>query len=310
MEETETQGVPPAVRLAFRVAYFGDCFMGSQLQPGLRTVEGEFIAACTRLGLFADWRTAGFVSSGRTDRGVHALGQVMAFSTAHPERAIATLNIQLPPDLWCTGYSRVGPGFHPRYDALWRTYRYYFREEGLCAEVMNAAAALFIGVHDFSGFAKPSDKNPVRNVLSASVGNDRGIRYFEVTAQSFLWHMVRCMATALADIGTGRYDPDAIEDRLCGCFDKGLHPAPPEGLVLWDIGYEIGWVPMIPGERRRDRMIERKGHHRIMNRICEVFGDEPGPLNLEPGLPGDPIDSPGIGADSSTPVPCRRCKGD
>ena len=68
---------------------------------------------------------------------------------------------------------------------------------------MKAGAALFEGVHDFSGFAKVSDKNPVRGILSASLGLECGIVYFEVTAQSFLWHMVRCMAKALEEAGTG-----------------------------------------------------------------------------------------------------------
>ena len=60
------------MRLAFQVAYFGTDFYGSQVQPGLRTVEGDMVQACIRLGLFADWREAGFAFSGRTDRGVHA----------------------------------------------------------------------------------------------------------------------------------------------------------------------------------------------------------------------------------------------
>ena len=81
-----------------------------------------------RLKLFSDWRAAGFLSAGRTDRGVHARGQVIAFSTEFPDRAIKALNIQLPPDIWCTAYSEVLPAFHPRYDARSRTYRYYFSE--------------------------------------------------------------------------------------------------------------------------------------------------------------------------------------
>lgn len=254
--------------------------MGSQLQPGLRTVEGEFIAACTRLGLFDDWRTAWFVSSGRTDRGVHALGQVVAFTTRYPDRAIATLNIQLPFDLWCTGYSRVSPEFHPRYDARWRTYRYYFSEDGLDVRAMNAASALFEGAHNFSGFAKASEKNPIRSVLSASVAMDGDIVYFEVTAQSFLWHMVRCMAAALAATGAGTCGADEIEERLRDACapDKGLHPAPPEGLVLWDIGHDITWIPMNPGGRRTAGIADRKGYHHVMDRIYEVFGSGPGPV--------------------------------
>jgi tRNA pseudouridine38-40 synthase len=296
MEETETPGVPSPVRLAFRVAYFGERFMGSQLQPGLRTVEGEFIAACTRLGLFDDWRTAGFVSSGRTDRGVNALGQVVALTTDHPGRAIATLNIQLPFDLWCTGYSPVALGFHPRYDARWRTYRYYFREYGLDAWAMNAAASLFEGTHDFSGFIKVSDKNPIRTVLSSSVAMDGDIVYFEVTAQSFLWHMVRCMATALAGAGAGTCGADAIEERLRGAdaCNKGLHPSPPEGLVLWDIGYDISWISMNPGERRTAEITDRRGYHQVMNLICELFGSGSGSVGPGQGSPENVGDSRGI----------------
>ena len=130
MEETETPGISQ-VKLAFRVAYRGDNFTGSQMQPGFRTVEGEFIAACIRLGLFPDWREARFAASGRTDRGVHATGQVFSFLTGIPDRAVAALNYQLPPDCWCTGYSITRPGFHPRYDAKYRTYRYFFREQDL-----------------------------------------------------------------------------------------------------------------------------------------------------------------------------------
>jgi len=69
----------PPVRLAFRLSYLGSRFFGSQQQAASRTVEGEFIAACKRLSLFDDWREAGFLSAGRTDRGVHARGQVIAF---------------------------------------------------------------------------------------------------------------------------------------------------------------------------------------------------------------------------------------
>ncbi len=122
----------PPVRLAFRVSYLGSRFYGSQMQAASRTVEGEFVAACQRMSLFDDWRKAGFLSAGRTDRGVHARGQVIAFSTYAPERARTVINTQLPPDLWCTAYAEVAPEFHPRYDARSRTYRYYFPKRPGC----------------------------------------------------------------------------------------------------------------------------------------------------------------------------------
>jgi len=270
MEETETQGIPQ-VKVAFRVAYCGDHFTGSQMQPGLRTVEGEFIAACIRLGLFRDWREAHFVASGRTDRGVHAKGQVFSFLTENPDRAVAALNYQLPPDCWCTGYSYARPGFHPRYDAKFRTYRYFFREPDLDFQLMHSAAELFQGVHDFSGFARVDDKNPERKVLAASVGTDDGIIYLEITAESFLWHMVRCIATALRDVGMKTCEMDCIADRLTGKYSGGIHPAPPEGLVLWDVSYEMLFTPLPQEERRLRTIRDWEGSHRVMARICNIF---------------------------------------
>ena len=93
-KEDNKKGSPP-VRLAFLVSYIGNGFYGSQIQVDRRTVEGEFVAACRRLNLFDDWRKAGFLFAGRTDRGVHACGQVAAFSTTEPERAVHTINTQL-----------------------------------------------------------------------------------------------------------------------------------------------------------------------------------------------------------------------
>jgi tRNA pseudouridine38-40 synthase len=131
------------MRLAFQVAYLGDRFFGSQIQLGYRTVEGEFIAACERMALFPNWREAGFSFAGRTDRGVHAYGQVCAFTTNAPDRAIQAMNFQLPRDCWCRGYAEVANTFHPRYSALSRTYRYFISDTNLDTRAMIHAANLF-----------------------------------------------------------------------------------------------------------------------------------------------------------------------
>jgi tRNA pseudouridine38-40 synthase len=272
MEETETPGIPE-VKLAFRVAYCGDNFTGSQMQPGFRTVEGEFIAACVRLGLFTDWREAHFSASGRTDRGVHATGQVFSFLTGIPDRAVAALNYQLPVDCWCTGYSITRPGFHPRYDAKFRTYRYFFREQHLDVHRMETAAALFQGVHDFSGFARVDNKNPGRKIIAVSIGRDDGIIYLEITAESFLWHMVRCIATVLRDVGMEACETASITDRLGGNYSGGLHPAPPGGLVLWDVSYDMPFTPLPQDGRRQGNINECRGYHRVMATICRIFSD-------------------------------------
>ena len=273
MEEDKADNPARAapVRLAFRVSYLGSRFFGSQMQASSRTVEGEIIATCQRLSLFEDWREACFQSAGRTDRGVHARGQVIAFTTNAPDRAISTINLQLPPDLWCTAYSRVPDQFHPRFDAKSRTYRYYFSEVPGAKEAMEKAARHFLGTHDFSNFARVKDKNPVRNILATSIAEEDGFVFLEVTAESFLWHQVRCMAAALLRVGSGEADEDSVQQYLQGAIDKPLSPAPAEGLVLWETECGLSWSPLQERERSSTFMEHLCRHHALMEKVCCVL---------------------------------------
>jgi tRNA pseudouridine38-40 synthase len=236
-------------RLGFLVSYFGDHFFGSQIQPDRRTVEGEFIAACRSLGLFDDWRGAGFAFAGRTDRGVHARGQVAAFTTEEPERAISTLNSLLPADCWCTGWAPVPETFHPRYNARQRTYRYFFADPDPDIEAMQAVADVFAGTHDFSCFARVTDRNPRRTILSSCVSAAGSCAVYEVTGKSFLWNMVRSMATALAAAGNGEMTPEDVGKLLSDSRGVHLGPAPAGGLVLWDVDCGVHFQP-IEADRR------------------------------------------------------------
>jgi tRNA pseudouridine38-40 synthase len=262
---------PAPVRLAFRVSYLGSRFFGSQIQASSRTVEGEFIAACQRLSLFEDWRQAGFQSAGRTDRGVHARGQVIAFTTDAPDRAIGTINLQLPPDLWCSAFTEVPAQFHPRYDATCRTYRYYFSEVPPRKEEMEKASRHFLGIHDFSNFARVRDKNPLRNILAISIAEEDGFIYLEVTAESFLWHQVRCMATALLRVGNGEKGEESILLYLKGEIDKPLSPAPAEGLVLWETDCNLSWSPLPQEERSSSFMGHQSRHYALMEKVCRLL---------------------------------------
>jgi tRNA pseudouridine38-40 synthase len=263
------------MRLAFRVSYLGSRFYGSQLQAAHRTVEGEFVAACQRLSLFDDWRQAGFLSAGRTDRGVHSCGQVVAFTTDSPERAIRTINLQLPPDLWCTGYAEVPEQFHPRYDAKSRTYRYYFSEIPDDPVAMGRAAQHFVGSHNVTNFARVRDKNPWRTILAIRIGEEEGFAYLEVTAESFLWHQVRGMAAALLRVGEGEAGEDSIALLLEQETEKPLQPAPAEGLVLWDTDCGISWTPLPMGERSGTFMDHLLRHHALMENVCRVLKRSP-----------------------------------
>ncbi len=259
------------MRLAFRVSYLGSGFFGSQMQTGCRTVEGEFISTCQQLGLISNWRDAGFLFSGRTDRGVHACGQVVAFTTDVPDRAIQVLNIRLPSDCWCTGYAKVSTEFHPRYDAKSRTYRYFFSMPPRDRAAMQRAGQLLEGSHNFTNFARVRGKNPWRNILGIAVGEAEGFVYLEVKAESFLWHQVRCMATALLQVGEGEEDETFISTLLDGEIKKALQPAPAEGLILWETDCGIDWLPM-PGSGRSVAHLDLVGrHHALMANVCNVL---------------------------------------
>ncbi|MDI9633207.1 MAG: tRNA pseudouridine(38-40) synthase TruA [Methanolinea sp.] len=267
MEEDLAQDHPEVTRLAFRCGYLGDRFAGSQVQPDARTVEGEFIAACLRLSLFSDPRTARFQAAGRTDRGVHARCQVFALSTPLPGRATSLIRYHLPRDLWVTGYAQVDPGFHPRHRALHRTYRYFFGEEDLDTCAMDLAARSFEGTHDFTLFSRPDGRDPIRRVLSARVFEESGAAVLEVRAESFLWHMVRYMASALRLVGAGEAGTDLVASRLRGDPSARLSPAPPEGLVLWDVEYGFPFLPLGPGKKALSLLREEYSSARVRARV-------------------------------------------
>ncbi|MCQ8893312.1 MAG: tRNA pseudouridine(38-40) synthase TruA [Methanolinea sp.] len=276
MEEDLAQDLPEVRRLAFRCGYIGDGFFGSQVQAGPRTVEGEFFAACLRLGLFSDARSGRFQAAGRTDRGVHARGQVFCISTPFPGRAVSLLRWHLPSDLWVTGYAEVPPDFHPRHAAHHRTYRYFFGDRDLDVPAMDRAARIFLGTHDFSQFARRDGRDPVRRVLSARVFAEGGLPVFEVCAESFLWHMVRYMAQALSLVGSGRGDEGEIASRLEGASVGPLSPAAPGGLVLWEIAYGFSFIPVDPGHRARRFLSRELASHRVMARVIgHLAGDGP-----------------------------------
>lgn len=255
------------MRLAFRIGYWGDDFYGSQVQPDRRTVEGDLIAACKQIGLFEDQKEARFACAGRTDRGVHAAGQVCAFTTAEPERAVTALRFELPADIWTTGWAEVGDRFNPRKEAVARTYRYYFPEHPGDTAAMDEAAGAFVGEHDFSQFSRKSERTPVRRVMAAHVTDEAGFCVFTVTAESFLWNMVRCMAFALAAVGRGEMTKEEIQIRLAGPGRDRLPAAPPGGLILTDVAYPFTFTPLPPSPKAERALFVREQDFRLKERV-------------------------------------------
>jgi tRNA pseudouridine38-40 synthase len=235
------------VRYRATVEYDGTDFDGFQVNPGRRTVQGVLEAALARLGDGVEQRVDG---AGRTDAGVHARSQVIAFTYTGrltDEELGRALDALLPPDLSVRNVRRAPAGFNPRYAARYREYRYTvwngprspLRERTalgvrapLDTAAMSRAGSAFIGRHDFSAFGA-TDRSPVRTVNAVRVRRDGRLVTIDVNADSFLRGMVRRMVAVLLEVGLGKMDETAIRTALAGsgpALDGAAAPA--KGLCL------------------------------------------------------------------------------
>lgn len=244
------------MRLAFKVAYWGERFHGSQRQPDVRTVEGDLLRALRDVGAIEDPAEARFESASRTDAGVSALGNVVALDTTwDPRRVVAAVNPRLQ-DIWLWGYARPGAGFRPR-RARERWYRYHFPHVLDCARV-EEAGRIFQGTHDFRAFAKgEGGRCEIRAVTCAQEG---AWTVLDVRGDRFLWGMIRRMAGAVEGCARGLW---SSEDLALG-LETGTGawpPSPPDGLILMDVSYPFPFRPL--AEPLRDSLRERESRRRL-----------------------------------------------
>ncbi len=212
------------------VQYDGTNYSGWQVQPNVKTVQGVLKNAVETL---VDHRVK-LQGASRTDAGVHALGQVASFKTVKPHSLNTIkkgLNSILPDDIRVVSVEEVDLSFHPRFDAIGKTYRYRFFlgdvlppfERFYCyhikgkvdIEKMSVAAGYFSGEKDFSSFRDSmcTSKNPVKNIkVSEFKLLNNGFLEYIITGDSFLHHMVRNIVGTLLWIGKGKIDIDFLEE--------------------------------------------------------------------------------------------------
>jgi len=194
-------------KIALKLAYIGTNYSGFQTQPGRLTIEGTLIQALKKLGIIKDQQSARFSTSGRTDKGVHALGAVVAFETDTPMLATArNINSELPPDIWTWGRAHVPLSFDARRAAVGRSYRYILNDSGYDIHTMRDASELLQGIHDFKNFTLEKNGSTIREVKSIAVRVLGSFVIIDVTADSFLWNMVRRIVTGLMLVGSGKKD--------------------------------------------------------------------------------------------------------
>lgn len=253
------------------VAYDGTDYHGFQVQTGVPTIQGELESALNSFTTL-EGRVVG---SGRTDTGVHAVGQVVAATIVwrHSiEKLQQAWNAHLPKPISVVRMGIVPVGFHPRFSALRRTYRYTIRSageenrlvrrspltdryalfvrSGLDLNAMDAAAQFLVGEYDFATFGQPTQgEKTVRCVTQAKwqvVESDLAMLQpfpgpqlvFTITANGFLRRMVRNIVGSLLEVGRGRWKPEDLKVALKKA-DRyfSAPPAPPNGLVLERVDY-------------------------------------------------------------------------
>ena len=236
--------------------YDGAGFAGWQLQRGHRTVEGELRRAIHEV----TGERPPVHAAGRTDAGAHAEGQVVSFHYAgrlSPQRLLAALNARLPADVAVLAAEEAPAGFHARYSARWRRYRYRYLDRParqaldrdrcwyvrgpLDVEAMAAAAVALVGRHDWTTFCSASEPAGDRERTMREAGVRRTGRFveLELVGEGFLRGLVRGIAGGLAEVGRGRRPPGWLAEALAA-RDRRLAPrtAPAAGLTLVEVLYD------------------------------------------------------------------------
>lgn len=240
--------------------YDGTHYAGFQRQPNGITIQERLEEALR--GLTSDPAMKIGAASGRTDAGVHARGQVVHFQTASRipvDRWPYALNQRLPDDIRAVGATLVSPDFHARYWAVAKRYRYTFElgpfqsplsrlyayhcDKPLDLGPMRQAAVLLTGRHDFAAFRSTGGaaRTSVREVSSLEIVTTEPFLFIDITADGFLYNMVRIIAGTLAEVGAGRLTAaDVIAALQTGDRNRAGRTLPPHGLSLEEVSYGEG----------------------------------------------------------------------
>lgn len=242
------------MRVRAVVAYDGTDYSGFQRQANGPTVQAALETALARVSQEA----ITILAAGRTDAGVHAAGQVIAFDAVWRHRLDdlhRALNAVLPADVAVQEVEQAAPDFHPRYDAHSRRYRYTLYNalvrwplarryslhiaHPLDVAAMQQAAQSLVGERDFATFGQPPQGAiTVRRVLAVEWGGEMPWLTFDIEANAFLYHMVRSIVGSLLQVGQGRMSVEEFVAALASCDRSRAGPtAPPHGLCLMEVRY-------------------------------------------------------------------------
>ncbi|WP_053361337.1 tRNA pseudouridine(38-40) synthase TruA [Bacillus sp. FJAT-27251] len=244
------------MRIKCTVSYDGTAYSGFQVQPEKRTVQSEIEAALAKLHKGVRIKITG---SGRTDAGVHAKGQVIHFDTPlnlPEEKWPVALNSLLPGDIAVLKAEKAESGFHARYDAIGKEYRYYIlrsrqRDPFLRSHAyqysfpldigrMREGAGYLLGTHDFTSFcaAKTEVEDKVRTLTAVEFLEEGSLLVIRFAGNGFLYNMVRILTGTLLETGRGDREPKELREILAKKDRTAAgKTAPGHGLYLWEVFY-------------------------------------------------------------------------
>lgn len=248
------------MNILLRLAYDGTDYCGFQVQPNGTSVAAVFQDALQAvLGHRPDIK-----GCSRTDAGVHAMAFALNFHTENripPEKLPLALNTKLPPDIRVLSAQIVPDDFHARYAAHNKTYQYRIRNSAiespfdnrytvrvprkLDVDVMNEAAKRCVGKHDFTSFCAAGSSaaahgDTVRTITDCHVVREGDLVTVSVTADGYLYNMVRILVGTLVEVGCGRMKPDEVAQAIAACDRTKAGPTmPAKGLLLYQVEYDM-----------------------------------------------------------------------
>ncbi|MCZ7671582.1 MAG: tRNA pseudouridine(38-40) synthase TruA [Chloroflexi bacterium] len=237
------------------VEYDGTAYFGFQRQiAGQPTIQSQLEQALSQIVR----QEIVITGAGRTDSGVHAIGQVISFDSEwrHSPTALQrALNANLPADIAILQLDSAEPNFHPRFDAQRRAYHYHIYNAPLRSPLrrqrswhvakpldwqrMNQAAACLIGIHDFATFGQPPQGDvTIREIFEARWEWQNEFLVFRIEADAFLYRMVRSIVGSLKAVGEGNWTVEAFAAALAACDrSRSGKVAPAQGLTLVSVTY-------------------------------------------------------------------------
>lgn len=228
------------MRIALKFAYNGFPFYGYARQPGLQTIEGDLIKVLKTNKCIDSSKKALFKSASRTDKGVSAFGNVIAFDTKKNNENIIEECNELLDHIVLYGMNIVNDQFYPRH-AKQRIYHYYLTKDEVTLQTIESLIPLFIGSHDFSNFARVEpQKNPIRTIEKITINKLDSFFILEFQAQTYLWQQIRRIVSSILKCEKEKISKEDISMALkypMKHVDFGL--ADPHRLILQDIKYDF-----------------------------------------------------------------------